>query len=97
MIKKGNKYFKNSTKCRICYNTYVDDDVKVRDHCHITGKYRCSAQRDCNINVILNQKIHIIFHNPKNYDSHLIMQELGKFNLKINIILLRFGINLIGK
>ena len=29
-------------------------------------------------------KIHVVFHNLKNYDSHLIMQELGKFNLKIN-------------
>ena len=26
------------------------------------------------------------FHNLKNYDSHLIMQELNKFNLKINVI-----------
>ena len=55
-------------------NTYVDGDVKVRDHCHITEKYRSSARRNCNINVKLN------------YDSHLIMQELGKFNLKINVI-----------
>ena len=41
---------------------------------------------DCNINVKLNHKIPVIFHNLKNYDSHLIMQELGKFNLKINVI-----------
>ena len=27
-----------------------------------------------------------MFHDLKNYDSHLIMQELGKFNLKINAI-----------
>ena len=26
------------------------------------------------------------FHNLKNYDSHLIMQEIGKFNLKTNVI-----------
>ena len=31
-----------------------ENDVKVRDHCHITGKYRDSAHRDCNINVKLN-------------------------------------------
>ena len=28
----------NSTKCSICDNVYVDGDVKVRDHWHITGK-----------------------------------------------------------
>ena len=27
-----------------------------------------------------------MFHSLKNYDSHLIMQELGKSNLKINVI-----------
>ena len=58
--------------------------VKVRYQCHITGKYRGTLHRDCNINVKLNHKIPIVFHNPKNCDSHLIMQELGKFILKIN-------------
>ena len=62
------------------------NDVKVRDHCHITGKYRGSAHRHSNINLKLNHKIPVAFHNLKNYDSHLIMQELGKFNLKINVI-----------
>ena len=59
--------------------------MKVEDHCHIPGKYRGSAHRDCNINVLLNHKIPIVFQNLKNYDSHLIMQGLGKFNLKINV------------
>ena len=31
-------------------------DVRVRDHCHITGKYRGSAHQDCNIREI---KIHV--------------------------------------
>ena len=86
MTKEDNEDFENSTKCWICDNDYIDNDVKVRDHCHITGKYRGSAHRDCNINVKLNHKIPVVFHNLKNYDSHLIMQELGKFNLKINVI-----------
>ena len=28
----------------------------------------------------------MVFHNIKNYDLHLIMQQLGKFNLKLNVI-----------
>ena len=76
---------KNSTECWICDNDYINDDVKVRDHCHITGEYRDSVHRDCNINIKLNHKVPVVFHNLKKYDSHLIMQELGKFNLKINI------------
>ena len=43
--------------------------------------YRGSAHRDCNINVELNYKIPVVFHNLKKYDSHLIMQEIGKFNV----------------
>ena len=99
MTKDDNKKFKNSTKCWICDNDYIDKNVKVRDHCHITGKYRGSAHRDCTINLKLNHKIPAVFHNLKNYNFHLITQELGKFNLKINVILnglekhLSFNIN----
>ena len=36
---------------------------------------------------ILNKiKKSVVLQNLKNYDSHLVMQELGKFDLKINII-----------
>ena len=86
MTKEDNENFKNSTKCWICDNDYIDTDVKESDHCHITGKDRGSTHRDCNINLKLNHKILIVFHNLKNYDSHLIMQELGKFNLKISVM-----------
>ena len=51
MSKEDNKDFKNSTKCWICDNTYIDADVKVRTHCHITQKYRGSARRHYNINL----------------------------------------------
>ena len=85
MTKEDNEDFKNSTKCWISVNDYVDNDVKVRDHCHITKKYRGSAQRDCNISLKLNHKIPVVFHNLKNHDSRL-MQELSRFNLKTNVI-----------
>ena len=65
MSKEDNEGFKNSTKCWIWDNDYIDNDVKVRHHCHITGKYRGSAHRDCNINFKLNHEINILFHNLK--------------------------------
>ena len=85
MTREDNEHFRNSTKCWICDYDYVDYDVKVKYHCHITRKYRGSPHIDCN-NLKLNHKIPVVFHNLKKYDSHLIMQELGKFNLKINVI-----------
>ena len=70
----------------ICDKDYIDNDVKARDNCHTTGKYRVFADRNCNINIKSNKKIPFVFHNLKNYDSHRIMQELLQFNLKINVI-----------
>ena len=63
-------------------NFYVDDDAKVRELCHATEKYICSAHRDWNIKVKLIHKIPVVFHNLRSSESRLIMQELGKSNLK---------------
>ena len=52
-------------------------NVKVRDHCHVTGKYRGAAHAICNLNFKLSDKIPVVFHNLKGYDSHFIMQEIG--------------------
>ena len=46
VTKEDNEDFKNCNKCWICDNDSVENDVKVRDQYHITGKYRSSAHRD---------------------------------------------------
>ena len=51
---------------------------KVRDHCHITGKYRGAAHVKCNLNFKITDKIPVIFHNLRGYDSHFIIQEIGE-------------------
>ena len=38
MKKESNEDLKNSTKCWICDNGYIDTDDKVRDNCHIIVK-----------------------------------------------------------
>ena len=81
MNKKDNEYSKNPIKCWICDNIYDDRDVKVRDHCHATGKYRGFAKRDCNINVKLNHKITVVFNNLKNIP--ILLCKVEKFNFKI--------------
>ena len=40
MNKEDTEDFDNSTKCWTCGNGCVDSDVKARDHCHNTEKYR---------------------------------------------------------
>ena len=77
-LKNNCEDFENSTKCWICDSDCADDDVKIRDHYHITGKYRGSAHRDCTINVKLNYKF-LSYSQPKKL--WFTMQELTKFNL----------------
>ena len=91
ITKHENEDFENCNNCWTCDSVYVDGNVKVRDYCHITGKYRDFAHRDCNIKVKLNHKIPIVFHNVKNYDSHRIMLKQGKFIFQINIVPKRLG------
>ena len=38
MTKVDNKYFEKSSKYWICDNDYIETNVRVRDHCHITEK-----------------------------------------------------------
>ena len=78
--------FQKSNSCWICGKLIDHDEEKVRDHCHISGKFRGAAHWDCNINFQLTKKIPVIFHNLRGYDSHLIFCELDKFNVKIDVI-----------
>ena len=39
--------FNNSTSCHICGGLLGED--KVRDHCHLTGKFRVAAHNECNL------------------------------------------------
>ena len=80
MTKEDEDKFKIADECHICNNKYTDEDIRVRDHCHITGKYRGSAHQECNLKLRVNPeevKIPVIFHNLRGYDSHFIMQEIG--------------------
>lgn len=80
MTQDDENEFKKSKECHICDKEYTEKDIRVRDHCHITGKYRGSAHQACNLKLRVNPeelKIPVIFHNLRGYDSHFIMQEIG--------------------
>ena len=65
-------------ECHICDKKYSKTDKRVRDHCLVTGKYRGSAYESCNLNFKLTDKIPVIFHILRGYDSHFIMQQMVK-------------------
>ena len=62
-MKKKNFYFGKVIVVVICKKIINHDDEKVRDHCHITGKFMGSAHWDCNKNFQLTKKIPVIIYN----------------------------------
>ena len=53
-------------------------DVKARDHCHYTGKYRGAAHKICNLMYNTPKEIPVIFHNGASYDYHFIIKRLAE-------------------
>ena len=86
MSEKKKEQFQSNNTCWICEKPIDDDDKKVRDHCHVTEKFRSATRWSCNINLQLTKKVPVIFHNLRGYDSHLIFWELNKFDVKIDVI-----------
>ena len=60
--------------------------MKVKDHDPLLGNIQDSVHQGCNLNVSLRKKVSVVFYNLQNYDSHLISQEIGRNNFKINVI-----------
>ena len=82
--------FRRATHCHICEEELKDTDDEnyriVRDHCHLTGKYRGAAHSICNLKFRLPKFYPVIFHNLSGYDSHLFIKNLGKSEGKIDCI-----------
>ena len=73
--------FKLMDKCHICDKKYTDKDVRVRDHCHITGRFKGSVHQECNLKLRIKPediKVPVIFHNLRGYYSHFIKQQIGE-------------------
>ena len=75
MTDEDEEIYKNSHICQICKQEL--NTGKVRDHCHVTGKFRGAFRSKCNINLRLPRKLPIIFHNLQGYDGHIIFKELN--------------------
>lgn len=91
---KDEQHFKETNECHICNQAYTNKDIRVRDHCQITGSYRGSAHQDCNLKLQINPKefkIPVIFHDLRGYDGHFIIKEVGSIakqqQMDVNAIL----------
>ncbi|XP_053209828.1 uncharacterized protein LOC128393656 [Panonychus citri] len=72
---------RNSKYCHICLRVLGKGTI-VRDHDHLTGKFRGAAHQECNINYQVPKDVPVVFHNLKNFDGHIIIKALesGMFN-----------------
>ena len=66
--------FQAATECCICGGELGKDGV--RNHCHLTGKFRAAAHVSFNMNCQIPKFFAVIFHNLCRYDSHLFIKKL---------------------
>ena len=66
----------------ICENKFYKDKknnyIKVKVHCHYTGKYRGAAHKICNLMYNAPTEIPVVFHNGSSYDYHFIIKGLAE-------------------
>ena len=79
---------RNQEECLFCGEPLMRKNFRdaVRDHCHITGRYRGAAHSDCNKKLRISpktDKIPVIFHNLEGYDAHHLFQGVYSTNREV--------------
>ena len=77
--------FHETSACSVCGGPFNPFENRVIEHCHLNGNYRGPAHNSCNLNLSIYKdhfQIPILFHNGKQYDFHLIVPEMSKFDKK---------------
>ena len=90
-LKEGEMYRHYINKrCFLCkgkFNENNDDSsnkkhnnnyIKVRDHCHYTGKYRGATHKMCNLRYNTPREIPVVCHNGSSYDYHIVIKGLAE-------------------
>ena len=83
--------YPDESNCMNCGEPLLRERFRdaVRDHCHITGKYRGAAHNVYNLRLRINPKtiiILVVFHNLSGYYTYHILQEIGNINSNIKCI-----------
>ncbi|XP_050420213.1 uncharacterized protein LOC126833111 [Adelges cooleyi] len=74
-----------ATVCYVCREPLTPVD-KVRDHCHLSGRYRGPAHSACNLKLRVPNYVPIVLHNFSGYDSHFLTTALADDTNQIQVI-----------
>ena len=82
---------KNQETCLFCGDSLMKQNYTdcVKDHCHITGKYRSVAHNSCNLKLRIKPKIDqipVVFHNLRGYDAHHLMQAMSQLQREVKCV-----------
>lgn len=80
------KEFNSAIYCHICQKKFMEHESKIKDHSHLTGKYRGASHESCNLQFIETKTIPVVFHNL-GYDSHFLIEKIATlFEGKVEVI-----------
>ncbi|KAG8233740.1 hypothetical protein J437_LFUL003810 [Ladona fulva] len=85
--------FHETSLCHICGKELRD--VRVRDHDHLTGKFRGVAHQFCNMQYKIPNFLPVFIHNLSSYDGHFLVNELDYDDRKIFSVESNFSIRFI--
>ena len=83
------RYFESAMKCHIWSKIFQPRDKRVRDHDHLSGKYRGPAYNSCYLLFRINPKnikIPCIMYNLWTYNGHLILSTVKPRHGVISVI-----------
>lgn len=86
MTKEDKTRFKSATQCEMCHCEFTMLNRPVRDHCHLTGKFKSVLCNSCNLRRQNQKFVPVFIHASSNYDSHFIIRQLGYDVRNIHVI-----------
>ncbi|GFU26004.1 uncharacterized protein NPIL_57911 [Nephila pilipes] len=78
--------YDNAKNCYVCDQTFRENNIKVRDHNHVTQKFNGPCCNSCNLAMKTPKFLPVFFHNLSGYDAHIFIKELGYDKKQINLI-----------
>ena len=79
--------FWQTTHCHVCKKPFKEGEQRVRDYCHLSGRYRGAAHSRCNLKYRESYVIPVFFHNLSGYDAHFIIRDVANmFDGKVELL-----------